>query len=56
MTRKHFKALAEALRQVHADFAVVRAVAKVCEQFNPYFDPRKFYIAAAQIGESGVKR
>lgn len=59
MTRKHFEALAEALRfvdvldgasqdvrsVVHAEY--VNAVADVCKRFNPNFQRDKFLAAAA---------
>lgn len=42
MTRKHFKALAEAIGSNAIGHAVAEAVANVCEDFNPRFDRERF--------------
>ena len=45
MTRKHFKALAEALRITEASPETIKQVALVCARNNPYFDFIKFRVA-----------
>ena len=54
MTRKHFTALAEALKRERPNgcvassvqwIAEVRAIADVCRSFNPGFDRERFYAA-----------
>ena len=42
MTRKHFKALAEALRISEASAKTVKEVALVCARHNPNFNWEKF--------------
>lgn len=42
MTRKHFEALADALRESGASMATVLKVADVCVTANPRFDYEKF--------------
>jgi len=53
MTKRHFKALAEALKNVPRNsdteenvwWKTVQAVAQVCFQFNERFDEERFYEA-----------
>jgi len=45
MTRKHFQALAEALRCSGASQETIEAVARVCEKHNPNFDWNRFDMA-----------
>ena len=45
MTRKHFKALAEAISKIEDEVArraAAYAIAPVCRQFNPSFDRGRF--------------
>ena len=42
MTRKHFKALAEALRITEASRETITAIALVCHKANDNFDLSKF--------------
>jgi hypothetical protein len=45
MTKKHFNALAEALRTIPDESirgVAARAVASACQQFNPRFDLTRF--------------
>lgn len=42
MSRKHFKAIAEALKGAKASLEVCQAVASQMYQFNPHFDRTKF--------------
>lgn len=42
MTRKHFEAIAKALREKKADRFICEAVAYECGVFNPHFDREKF--------------
>ena len=42
MTRKHFRAIAEALKGAKASPEVCLAIASAISQFNPYFDRTKF--------------
>lgn len=46
MTRKHFRAIAAALRRTMASRATVRAVADALRMFNPRFDYMRFEHAA----------
>ncbi len=63
MTRKHFKALADALkeakplpsgydedRSVEVWESCLRGVAATCRSFNPQFDRAKFYAACGWEG------
>ena len=48
MTRKHFKALAEAIREIDNGIERTRTallIAQVCQKFNDGFDYDKFYEA-----------
>ncbi len=48
MTRKHFNALAAAIRRItdaHARRVAAEAVAEICHQFNPRFDRERFFRA-----------
>ena len=45
LTRKHFKALAEILREHKADGVLVRDVADFCYNSNSNFDRARFYHA-----------
>jgi hypothetical protein len=55
MTRKHFVALAEAVRFLEADYgtrlAVAKAVASVCRRFNSRFSEYRF-LAACRLLQS----
>ena len=42
MTRKHFEALARALKFTNANTQICDAVARVCEKSNDKFDYYKF--------------
>lgn len=42
MTRKHFRAIAEALKISNASLDTCRAIAQVCREDNPNFDTYKF--------------
>jgi hypothetical protein len=46
MTKKHFVALAKALRDNHANRELVEAVANVCKNANGNFDRGRFMAAA----------
>ena len=45
MTRKHFAAIAQTLKDTHADPQVVRRMAHTLAQFNPSFDRQQFMAA-----------
>jgi len=45
LTRKHFKALAEILREHKADGVLIRDIADFCYQSNSNFDRGLFYHA-----------
>lgn len=45
MTRKHFVALAAALKETNAIGEICWAIADVCSQFNPNFDRTRFLVA-----------
>jgi hypothetical protein len=45
LTRKHFKALAEILREHKADGVLVRDIADFCYNSNSNFDRGRFYHA-----------
>ena len=45
MSRKHYRALAEALKTANAPYDVVLAVANVCKQDNSRFDYSTFFNA-----------
>jgi len=51
MTRKHFEALALALRATNASPTTILAVAKVCEDANPRFSRALFLSAALDPAE-----
>lgn len=42
MTRKHFEAIAKALKERKADLYICEAIAHECGVFNPAFDRAKF--------------
>ena len=42
MTRKHFRALAEALKESKASLATCQSIARTISQFNANFDYVKF--------------
>lgn len=44
MSRKHFQAMADAIRELapEARKAAAEAMAKVCKSFNPRFDESRF--------------
>lgn len=42
MSRKHYKAIAEALLKTGASVDTIRAIAYVCANDNPRFDYQKF--------------
>lgn len=46
MTRKHFIALARALRESEASDLTINMVAHACKQDNPNFDRERFIAAA----------
>lgn len=46
MTRKHYIALAEALKTTNATIETIMAVAKVCANDNARFDVERFKAAA----------
>jgi len=45
LTRKHFKALADILREHEADGVLIRDLADFCYQSNSNFDRGRFYYA-----------
>ena len=45
MTRKHFKALAEALKENKANAKLIGDISRICKQSNSNFDSAKFYMA-----------
>jgi hypothetical protein len=45
MTRKHYRVIAEALKESKAPIAVVNAMAKALKAENPNFDYSKFWRA-----------
>jgi hypothetical protein len=45
MSRRHFRALAEALKDSGASYQTVAAIARVCANENPRFDSSKFFEA-----------
>lgn len=45
MSRKHYRALAEALKANSASYDVVLAIANVCKNDNPRFDYHTFFAA-----------
>ena len=45
LTRKHFKALAEILREHRADGVLIRDMADFCYSHNSNFDRARFYDA-----------
>jgi len=50
MSRKHYRALAQALKESGASISVVRAIANTLKADNPRFDYRRFYEASG-VGE-----
>ena len=56
MTRKHFKAIAQALGSTGASKETVNAVAWQLAGFNPRFDRNTFITACEEAGaEAGVR-
>lgn len=51
MTRKHFQALAEALKEINADNRTIDAIAKVCSDSNPSFNWPLFKKASGYRGD-----
>ena len=55
MTRKHFERLAELVRTWDKPYTLrvelARALAGICEEFNPAFDQAKFYSACNVLVE-----
>ena len=49
MTKKHFIALARALRDTNASFATIAAIADICASTNRNFNRDRFYEAV--VGE-----
>lgn len=47
MNRKHFEALAKALRETKASTRTIEAIAAVCSDTNPNFDYAGFRSAAS---------
>ena len=46
MTKKHFIALALALRETNASLETIRAIAAVCQSANDNFDRDRFITAS----------
>ena len=49
MTRKHFRKLAEALRDAKASDEIIEAVAYVCRSENPRFNFQTFKEACKEV-------
>ena len=50
MSREHFRAIADALRESGASLETIKAIALVCERNNPRFDRDRFIRAATEGG------
>jgi len=52
LTKKHFEAIAHALRDTNATIQTVIAIEKVLAETNPLFDKQKFWNAAVTLNDA----
>jgi len=55
LTKKHFEAIAHALRDTDASAATVRAVSAALKQTNPLFDKERFFVAAVPLKKALIE-